>query len=102
MRQEELIDSVIGDAILIIQVAPSWALFLALFSALFANYDNYWDKDIKTHLTEFVLLSKTEYEELLIKTGFFIQETQRSILEELIGNVACGSTDYDAKWQIPV
>jgi len=36
VRQEELIDSVIGDAILIIQVAPIWAIFLALFSALFA------------------------------------------------------------------
>jgi hypothetical protein len=36
VRQEELVDSVIVDAILIIQVAPIWALFLALFSALFA------------------------------------------------------------------
>jgi hypothetical protein len=47
------------------------------------DYDNYWDEDIKAHLTEFVLLSKAEYEELLKKTGFFIQETQRSIFDEL-------------------
>lgn len=45
-------------------------------------YDNYWDKDIKAHLNEFVLLSKVEYKELLKKTGFFIQETQRSIFDE--------------------
>ena len=47
------------------------------------DYDNYWDQDIKAHLTEFVLLSKAEYEELLKKAGFFIQESQRSIFDEL-------------------
>ena len=47
------------------------------------DYDNYWDEDIKAHLGEFVLLSKAEYEELLKRTGFFIQETQRSIFDEL-------------------
>lgn len=47
------------------------------------DYDNHWDEDIKTHLNEFVLLSKAEYEELLKKTGFFIQESQRSIFSEL-------------------
>ena len=47
------------------------------------DYDNYWDEDIKAHLHEFVLLSKAEYEELLKRTGFFIQETQRSIFDEL-------------------
>ena len=47
------------------------------------DYDNYWDRDIKEHLTEFVLLSKAEYEELLKRTGFFIQESQRSIFDEL-------------------
>jgi hypothetical protein len=47
------------------------------------DYDNYWDKDVKAHLNEFVLLSRAEYEELLKRTGFFIQETQRSIFEEL-------------------
>jgi hypothetical protein len=47
------------------------------------DYDNYWDEDIKAHLAEFVLLSKAEYEALLKNTGFFIQETQRSIFSEL-------------------
>ena len=47
------------------------------------DYDNYWDKDVKGHLSEFVLLSKVEYEELLKRTGFFIQESQRSIFSEL-------------------
>lgn len=47
------------------------------------DYDNYWDEDIKAHLSEFVLLSKAEYEELLKRTGFFIQGTQRSIFDEL-------------------
>ncbi len=47
------------------------------------DYDNYWDKDIKAHLSEFVLLSKAEYEELLRRTGFFIQQSQRSIFDEL-------------------
>jgi hypothetical protein len=30
-----------------------------------------------------MLLSKAEYEELLKRTGFFIQESQRSIFDEL-------------------
>ena len=47
------------------------------------DYDDYWDEDIKAHLSEFVLLSKAEYEELLKRAGFFIQETQRSIFDEL-------------------
>jgi hypothetical protein len=47
------------------------------------DYDNYWDEDIKAHLSEFVLLSKAEYEELLKRTGFFIQESQRSIFDEM-------------------
>ena len=47
------------------------------------DYDNYWDEDIKAHVDEFVLLSKAEYEELLKRTGFFIQESQRSIFDEL-------------------
>ena len=46
------------------------------------DYDNYWDEDVKSHLSEFVLLSKVEYEELLKRTGFFIQESQRSIFSE--------------------
>ena len=47
------------------------------------DYDNYWDEDIKGHISEFVLLSKGEYEELLKRTGFFIQESQRSIFDEM-------------------
>ena len=47
------------------------------------DYDNYWDNDIKAHLKDFVLLSKAEYEELLKRTGFSIQTTQRSIFDEL-------------------
>ena len=47
------------------------------------DYDNYWDEDIKAHLNEFVLLSKAEYEAMLKRTGFFIQESQRSIFSEL-------------------
>ena len=47
------------------------------------DYDNYWDEDIKAHLSEFELLSKAEYEELLKRTGFFIQESQRSIFDEM-------------------
>jgi len=47
------------------------------------DYDNYWDGDIKAHLAEFVLLSKAEYEELLKKAGFFVQESHRSIFDEL-------------------
>jgi len=47
------------------------------------DYDNYWDEDMTAHLSEFVLLSKVEYEDLLKKTGFFIQESQRSIFGEL-------------------
>jgi len=35
------------------------------------DYDNYWNEDIKTHLAEFVLLSKAEYEELLRKRSIF-------------------------------
>lgn len=45
------------------------------------DYDNYWDNDIKSHLTEFVLLSRAEYEELLYKNGFSIQERQRHLFD---------------------
>jgi len=47
------------------------------------DYDNYWDEDIKAHLSEFVQLSKAEYEELLKRTSLFIQESQRSIFDEV-------------------
>jgi len=47
------------------------------------DYDNYWYEDIKAHLSEFVMLSKAEYEELLKRSGLFIQESQCSIFDEL-------------------
>ena len=47
------------------------------------DYDNYWNDDVTAHLSEFVLLSKVEYQDLLKRTGFYIQESQRSIFEEL-------------------
>lgn len=47
------------------------------------DYDNYWDKDVEAHLGEFVLLSKADYKELLKRTGFFIQQSQRSIFDEI-------------------
>jgi hypothetical protein len=47
------------------------------------DYDNYWDQDVEAHLGEFVLLSKTEYEELLKRTGFFVQESQRTIFDQM-------------------
>jgi hypothetical protein len=47
------------------------------------DYDNYWDPDIKACLADFVPLSKLEYADLLSKAGFVIQESQRSIFDEL-------------------
>lgn len=47
------------------------------------DYDNYWDQDITTNIDGFELLSTAEYKELLKRTGFFIQESQRSIFDEL-------------------
>lgn len=47
------------------------------------DYDTYWNPDIKANIAGFELLSKAEYQELLKKTGFFIQETQRSIFDKL-------------------
>ena len=47
------------------------------------DYDNYWDDDIKEHLTDFILLSKAEYKELLYENGFSIYQTQLSIFDEL-------------------
>ena len=43
------------------------------------DYDSYWNPDITANIEGFELLSQTEYKELLKRTGFFIQETQRSI-----------------------
>ena len=47
------------------------------------DYDNYWNDDIKANLDGFELLSRAEYRELLRKTGFYRQSTQRSIFDEL-------------------
>jgi len=47
------------------------------------DYDNYWNPDINANIEGFELLSQAEYKELLKRTGFFIQESQRSIFSEL-------------------
>ena len=47
------------------------------------DYDEYWNPDVSASLADFVPLSKLEYAELLRKNGFFIQQTQRSIFDEL-------------------
>lgn len=47
------------------------------------DYDSYWNDDIKVNLNGFELLSRVEYGELRKNTGFFIQETLRSIFDEL-------------------
>jgi len=64
-------------------VSTSGPLLIKGLDANELDYDNYWDEDIKENLGEFVLLSKAEYEEALKKAGFFVQESQRSIFEEL-------------------
>ena len=46
------------------------------------DYDNYWNPDIKDNIDGFELLSHAEYKELLKRTGFYIQESQRSIFSE--------------------
>jgi hypothetical protein len=50
------------------------------------DYDDYWNPDIQANIEGFELLSKAQYRELLKKTGFFIQESQRSIFSELNRN----------------
>ena len=64
-------------------ISTSGPLLLRDLNAAELDYDNYWYEDIKKHLGEFELLSKIEYQELLKNTGFFIQESQRSIFEQL-------------------
>ena len=43
------------------------------------NYDDYFSSEIKLKSSEFELLSKVEYEELLIKCGFSRQKIQRQL-----------------------
>ena len=43
------------------------------------NYDDYFTSEIKLKSSEFELLSKVEYEELLIKCGFSRQKIQRQL-----------------------
>ena len=64
-------------------VSTSGPLLLKDLGPKKLDYDNYWDNDIKAHLPEFELLSKAEYKELLKKNSFFIQQSQRSIFDEL-------------------
>ena len=64
-------------------VSTSGPLLMKEVDAKELDYDNYWDEEIREHLGEFVLLSKGEYEEALKKAGLFVQESQRSIFEEL-------------------
>ena len=64
-------------------VSTSGPLLIKEVDANELDYDNYWDEDIRENLGEFVLLSKAEYEEALKKAGLFVQESQRSIFEEL-------------------
>ncbi len=46
------------------------------------DYDTYLNPDVESHIDGFELLSEFEYKELLKKTGFFIQERQRSLFSE--------------------
>ncbi len=50
------------------------------------DYDDYWNPDIQANINGFELLTKAEYRELLKKTGFFIQESQRTIFSVLNRN----------------
>ena len=43
------------------------------------DYDDYFTSEIKLKNTEFELLSKTEYEELLMQCGFYRQRNQRHL-----------------------
>ena len=50
------------------------------------DYDDYWNPDITANIDGFELLSQVAYKELLKQTGFYIQESQKSIFEELDRN----------------
>ena len=47
------------------------------------DYDSYWNPDITANIEGFELLSEAEYRQLLKQTGFYIQESQRSIFDEM-------------------
>lgn len=47
------------------------------------DYDNYWDPDIRANIDGFELLSEAEYRELLKRTCLFVQESQRTIFDEM-------------------
>lgn len=47
------------------------------------GYDKRWNTDVKLNFIDYLPLSKLEYAELLKKNGFFVQQTQRSIFDEL-------------------
>lgn len=43
----------------------------------------HWNNDVKINFTDYISLSKLKYAELLKENVFFIQETQRTIFDEL-------------------
>ena len=43
------------------------------------NYDDYFSSEIKIKHKEFQLLSKAEYEEMLMKCGFYRQVSQKNV-----------------------
>jgi hypothetical protein len=43
------------------------------------DYDNYFNEEIKAKIKDFILLSKTEYVEILWKNGFVIQTSQKHL-----------------------
>jgi len=47
------------------------------------DYDEYWNPDVQANIEGFELLSKAEYKVLLKELGFFIQELQLSLFNEL-------------------
>ena len=47
------------------------------------DYDQYWNPDIEANIESFEELSEAEYRQLLRRTGFQIQQSQRSIFEHL-------------------
>lgn len=43
------------------------------------DYDGYFNSEVKIKHHEFELLSKAEYEEMLVKLGFYRQRNQRHL-----------------------